>query len=164
MRDILGSAKEHIEKRKVEESSYSGARDVVNLCQSKAEKLDELFQKICPADGASRLEKYYKAVKALGKGHKVEDLMEGVLKDVQLLACESGMKTADEKQEEEIIKAITEVSAISPSVPEHVFQEGGLTAYHSGSGTQYNATGGYIAQGDARQYNSAGGPMNFGKE
>jgi hypothetical protein len=43
-------------------------------------------------------------------------------------------------------------------------QETDFTANNSGPGTQYNAQGEYIAQGNARQYNSAGGAMNFGKD
>lgn len=37
-------------------------------------------------------------------------------------------------------------------------------ANYSGSGPQYNAQGEYIAQGNARQYNSGGGPMHFGED
>jgi hypothetical protein len=92
--------------------------------------------------------------------------MKGMLEDVQLLACERYMKMATKAQQEQISKAITEVSAVPPSVPEHVFQETGFTNINSGLGTQtnYNAQGEYIAQGQARQYNAPGGTMNFGKD
>jgi hypothetical protein len=49
--------------------------------------------------------------------------MKGMLEDVQLLACEHGMKTATQAQQEQIAQAITEVSTIAPSVPEQVFQK-----------------------------------------
>ena len=139
-------------------------KHVVEACEKKAKKLDELFHKALLADGASDLKRYYKAVKACGKGNKVENLMNGILEDVQLLACEHGTKTATEAQQEQITQAIAEVLALPPSVPEHVFQETGLTANNSGPGTQNIAQGEYIAQGQARQYNSAGGTMNFGKD
>ncbi|MCJ1265052.1 hypothetical protein MMC22_004927 [Lobaria immixta] len=54
------------------------------------------------------------------------------------------------------------VSAVLPSVPKHVFQKTGFTNDSYGPGTQYNAQGEYVAQGSARQYNSAGGAMYFG--
>jgi len=164
VRNILGSAKQHIDKGDVDEDSCKGVKHVVGACEKKAKKLDELFHKAIPADGASDLKRYYKAVKAYGKGNEVENLMKGMLEDVQLLACEHGMKTATKAQQEQIAQAITEVSAVAPSVPEQVFQEAGFTVTNAGPGTQYNAQGEYIAQGNARQYNSAGGAMHFGKD
>jgi hypothetical protein len=85
--------------------------------------------------------------------------MKGMLEDVQLLACERDMNIATKVQQEQIAKDITELLAVSPSVPEHVFQETGLTANNSGSGTwtNFHAQGEYIVQGEARQYNSGGG-------
>ena len=56
------------------------------------------------------------------------------------------------------------MSAVLASVPEHVSQEAGFTNNNYGSGTQYNTQGEYVAQGSARQYNSAGGAMHFGTE
>lgn len=141
-------------------------KGIIETCETKAKKLDDLFHKALPADGASDLTRYYKAVKACGKGNEVENLMKGMLEDVQLLASERGMKTATQAQQEQIVKAIEELLAVPPSVPEHIFQETSFTANNSGSGTQtnYHAQGEYIAQGEARQYNSAGGAMNFGKD
>jgi N-terminal domain on NACHT_NTPase and P-loop NTPases len=162
--DILGLAEQHIKNGDVDEDSCKGVKHVVMACREKAKKLDDLFHSAIPADGASDLKRYYKAVKAYGKGNEVENLMKGILEDVQLLACEHGMKTATEAQQEQISKAITEVSAIVLSVPEHVFQDTGFTANNSGPGTQNNAQGEYIAQGNSRQYNSSGGTMNFGKD
>lgn len=90
--------------------------------------------------------------------------MKGMLEDVQLLACEHGIRTATKTEQEQIVKAVTEVSAVVPSVPEHVFQEIGFTNTNYGPGIQYNAQGEYVAQGNARQYNSAGGAMSFGRD
>jgi hypothetical protein len=164
VRNILGLAEQHIEKGDVDEDSCKGVKHVVEACEKKAKKLDELFHNAIPADGASDLKRYYKAVKACGKGNEVENLMKGMLEDVQLLACEHGMKTATKAQQQQLAQAITEVSAVGPSVPEHVFQETGFTANNSSPGTQNNANGEYIAQGSARQYNAPGGTMNFGKD
>ena len=164
VKNILGSAKEYIDKGDVGEDSCKGVKHVVKACEKKAKKLDELFHKAITADGASDVQRYYKAVKAYGKGEEVESLMKGMLEDVQLLACERGIKTATQAQQEQIAQAITEVSAIPSSVPEHVFKETGILANNSGSGTQNIAQGEHIAQGSARQYISGGGTMNFGKD
>lgn len=166
VRNILDSAKQCINKGDVDEDSCKGVKHVVESCENKAKKLDELFHKVVPANGASDLKRYYKAVKAYRKGNEVKDLMKGMLEDVQLLGCEHGMKTATEAQQEQIAKAIIELFAIPPTVPKHIFQETGFTANNSGSSTQSNfhAQGEYIALGEARQYNSGGGAMSFGKD
>jgi hypothetical protein len=110
--NILVSAKQYIDEGDVDEDSCKGVKRVVEACEKKAKKLDELFHKAIPEDGASDLKRYYKAVKAYGKGNEVENLMQGMLEDVHLLACEHGMKTATKAQREQIAHAITEVSAI----------------------------------------------------
>ena len=161
---ILDSAKRHIGEEKVDNDSCQGVQHIVEACEEKAKKLDELFHKAIPADGASDLKRYYKAVKAWGKGNEVENLMKGMLEDVQLLACERGMQISTKAQQEQIAKAINDVSTVSPSVPEHEYQETSFTNMNYGSGTQNNAQGENIAQGSARQYMSGGGTMNFGKD
>lgn len=90
--------------------------------------------------------------------------MKGMLQDVQLLACEHGMKTATKAQLEEVVQAITDISAVAPSVPEHVFQEASFTANNYGPGTQnnYNVQGDqYNHSGSGKMYNSGGAPMTF---
>ena len=164
VRNILDSAKQHIDDEDVDEDSCKGVKHVAEACEMKAKKLNTLFQKAIPKDGASDLERYYKAVKTYGKGNEVESLTKGMLEDVQYLACERGIKTATKAQQEQILKTITELSAVLPSVPELVFQDTGFKDDNYGSGTQYNARGEYIAQGSARQYNAAGGVMNFGTD
>ena len=162
VRNILESAKLHLGKGDAGEGSCKGAKHVVEACEIKAKKLDDLFHSAIPADGTLDLKRYYKAVKACGKGNEVEKLMKGMLEDVQLLACECGMSITTKAQEQQIVKAIAEVSAAPPSVPEHVFQESAITNNNYGLGTQHNAQGENIALGSARQYNTAGGAMHFG--
>ena len=164
IRNILDSAKQHIGEGDVDEDSCEGVKYVVEDCERKAKKLDTLFQKAIPKDGARGFERYCKAVKQLGRGNEVENLMRGMLDDVQVLACERGMEAANKAQQDQIFEAVTELSAVLPSVPEHVYQENGFVNTNTGSGTQYNAQGEYVAQGNARQYNSAGGAMSFGTD
>ena len=132
--------------------------------RKEGQKARRDIQKICPGDDALRLERYYKAAKTIGKGDKVENLMQGILKDLQLLACEHGIKTANESRMEQVAVAITEMAALPTSATEQSLQEAGITTFQSGSGTQYNAQGKYIVQGEARQFNSGGGTMNFGND
>ena len=48
---------------------------------------------------ASRVERYYKAAKTLGKGGKVERLRRGILEDIQLLATIKTMTTDGGKKD-----------------------------------------------------------------
>ncbi len=161
VRDILDSAKQNIGKGDTNENSYKAAKNVVEDCQSKAQNLEKLFQSVIPADGASRAKRYLSAVRILGKGNRVETLMKGMLVDLQLLAIKYGMVTETDTQEKELARAIEEVAALQPSLPEHATDETGFTATHSGSGA--------INQVQGDQFNNPGSghiyhaqSMNFG--
>ena len=134
VRDILDSAKQHIREGDTNEDSYKAAKNVVEDCQSKAQNLEKLFQRVIPADGASRAKKYLSAVRTLGKGNRVEILMKGMLEDLQLLAINHGMIPETDTREKELARAIEEVAALQPSLTEHATDETGFTAIHSGSG------------------------------
>jgi hypothetical protein len=121
---ILNASKQYIKEGDVNGDSCKGVKHVVEACQEKAKKLDDLFHKGIPGDGASRRERYFSAVRTLGKGNEVEKLMKGMLEDLQLLACERDMKIATKIQLEQIAKAIAEVSAVPPSVPENGISRG----------------------------------------
>jgi hypothetical protein len=150
---------------------------VVNGCKNKWKTLKDLFDKVIPEEEASRVERYYRAVKTLGKGGKVESLMKGMLEDIQLLAniktitttnIEKDISTATAAQEEKVAKAIKDVAAWQSSVPDDVFQEEAYTFNNVGTG-QYIALGNAkqnISGGESRQYNSSGGSqiINEGKK
>ena len=111
--NTLDSTKQNIEERKVNNDSCKGVKSIVEACEEKARKLEELFHMAIPPDGASDLKRYYKAVKARGKGSKVENLMKGILEDLQLLVCEHGMKTTTKAQQEQILNAIEGMSTVA---------------------------------------------------
>jgi hypothetical protein len=135
--------------------------------------LNDLFEKVFPEDKASRVERYYKAAKTLGKGGKVESLMKGMLEDILLLAsiktmtmsnAERVIQTVTVAQKEKVTKAITDIEAWPPSVPDEVFQEASYTNNNYGAGQQYIAQGGAEQnnfQGNSRQYHSGGGSQTF---
>jgi len=57
VRNILDSAKQYIDKGHIDEDSCKGVKYIVDACGKKAEKLDELFHKVIPAEGNSRAER-----------------------------------------------------------------------------------------------------------
>ncbi|KAK0506982.1 hypothetical protein JMJ35_010682 [Cladonia borealis] len=144
VRDILDSAKRHIEEGSTNEGSYEAAKNVVEDCQARAQKLEKIFQDVIPADGASRAGRYISAVKTVGKGNRVEILMEGILKDLQLLAIKHGMITKTDTREKELVKAIEELAASQTSF---IATHSGSSAINQAQGNQFNNPGsGHINQ------------------
>ena len=163
VQDILNSAKGYVEGGNAGEDVCKGAKKVVEGCELKAEKLNKLFEKVVPADGASRAERYLSAVRTLGKGSRVETLMKGMLEDVQLLGIKHDMAAETDQQRRKLASAIKEVAALQASLPEHAIDETGFNATHTGSGHIYQS------QGD--QFNNPGSghiyhaqSMNFGAQ
>ena len=163
VKSILNSTEQRIKEDKLNDDSCKGVENIAKVCKEKAQKLEKLFDHVIPGEGASHVERYRKAVKVFGKGHGVEKLMQGILEDVNLLAGEKGISSASKAQQEQILKAIKEIAAVAPSIPEQEFQQTGFTNSNYGSGTQNNGQGENVLQGNAQQYNSGGGMMNFGK-
>jgi hypothetical protein len=100
----------------------------------------------------------------LGKGDKVEFLMEGILKDTQLLASEKLMGIADEAQVKKLEEGIEEMREMPSSLQEDT-RSG--TQTHSGSGDNIGHSGsantGNIYARDSSHYQSAG-DMYFGSK
>jgi len=164
VQNIMGLAKRLIEEGDADENSYKGAKDVVEGCKKKAKKLEELFQKIIPLDGASRAERYISAVRTVGKGSRVEALMKGMLEDVQLLAINHGMTTVTDTERKEVAEAIKELSEIPPSVPDSEFHDPGITMSQYGSGTQQYIHGNSYASGGGPIFSSGDHQtINYGK-
>jgi hypothetical protein len=162
---ILDKAKARAEAGSVDDVASMHVKDALGRCKKSASDLDKIFRKVIPVEGAPRLDRYYKAVRTLGKGSKVETLMDGVLKELHLLSIHYGMGAEDHVGKlDEAVKAI---SALEPSVPDRVFDEPS-TSYenvNSGSGTQnnYNTSGGenYFNSGSGHQITGSHTTFHF---
>ncbi|KAK6605152.1 TPR domain-containing protein [Botrytis cinerea] len=84
-------------------------------CKFQASQLKKLFEKVIPEEGASRMDRYIKAVRTIGKDSQVESLMKGILYDLQLLATSFPVKPSNEYQ---LAQAIEEVSKMKSSLPD----------------------------------------------
>lgn len=93
---------------------------------------------------------YQKAAKSIipGKKQKVEDLMKEILAKLQLLQTSRFFKEQMEKRSKQLEAAVSQISALEPSLPE---DEGRFV--HSGSGALYAHTG----SGVQNNYNQSGG-------
>jgi hypothetical protein len=134
-------------KRELEKSS-DATKTIMEDCRNKAKSLEEIFEKVLPGDDAGRAERYLKAARSLkpGRTEKVEDLMKGILKQLQMLQS-----------------AVDRLSELGPSLPDDgkfVHTGSGALYAHTGSGVQNN----YNQSGGERNKQYIGHTMNFGRD
>ncbi|KAG9231305.1 NACHT domain-containing protein [Amylocarpus encephaloides] len=133
--EILCSAKGRAPA--LEETVLEALEPTLESCKAKAESLKKIFHKVIRKDDDKWYDRYKKALSTLGKGDKVECLMEGILKDIQVLICERLKGTATEAQVKDIEVAIKDMKEMSASIPDEAT---GQT--HSGSGDNIGLFGG----------------------
>ena len=158
---ILDRSKE--KAKKVDEASQDALEPILESCKAKAENLNKIFQKVIRKDDDKWYDRYKKAVGALGRGQKVESLMAGILKDIQVLACEKLTEVASEAQVREIKEAIKEMNEMPSSLQDET--GGSVTLNHQGSGSNYaNTAGGFWNSGSGNlTQNDIKGDAHFGK-
>jgi len=150
---LLADAETYV-KDVADEATKVAFTPTLKDCKTQATQLQELFVKVMPKEGGSRLDRYVKAARTIGKGGRVESLTRGILDDLQLLATNFPGVMNPEK-EKKLAEAIKEVTKMEPSLPDG-FEETPAFA-HYGSGAQNNNTGSGV------QHNNSGtGNQNSG--
>ena len=114
--EILHSAKEGTQA--VDETAQEALTLILESCKAKAENLKEIFQKVIRKDDDKWYGRYKRALDTLGEEYKIECLMEGILKDIQVIVCERLKGTAIEAQVKEIEEAIKQVNEMPSSLPD----------------------------------------------
>jgi hypothetical protein len=157
--EILRTAKERA--LALDDTAQEALEPILESCKAKAENLNKIFQKVIRKDDDKWFDRYKKALGTLGKGDKVECLMEGILKDIQLLAYEKLMGIADETQAKELEEGIKEMKEMPSSLQE---ETGGINQNHSGSGDNIAHRGsGNIYAGKAHHNQNTGNVIYGGK-
>ncbi|KAH6696712.1 hypothetical protein BKA61DRAFT_248157 [Leptodontidium sp. MPI-SDFR-AT-0119] len=142
----------------LDETKREAIEPILKSCKAKAEKLQEIFQKVVRKDDDKWFDRYKKALRTLGKGDKVECLMEGIQRDTQLLASEKLMGIATEAQVKRLEEGIKEMKEMPSSLQE---ETGGFNQNHSGSGDNIAHGGsGNIYAGDSH-HNQPGGDVQY---
>lgn len=140
--EVLHSAEEKAQA--LDEAAQEQLEPIIESCKAKAENLNKIFQKVIRKDDDKWYDRYKRALSTSGKANKVECLMEGILKDIQVLVCQRLTGTATEAQVKEIREAINEMSEISSSLPDEAGgvvqtnRDGGDNFANVGSGNIYN--------------------------
>jgi hypothetical protein len=158
--DILRSAEGRAPE--LDDTTLDAIEQTLESCKTKAENLKKIFQKTIRKDDDKWFDRYKKALSTLGKGDKVECLMEGILKDTQLLACEKLMGIATESQVKELEEGIEEMKELPSSLPEEI---GSVNQKHSGSGDNIAHRGsGSIYAGKAHHNQNTGNVVYGSKD
>ncbi|KAK5056856.1 hypothetical protein LTR84_012388 [Exophiala bonariae] len=117
---ILRKAERQLKNGKVEESMLRAIHPLVEHCKLKSDKLSTLLREALAGEDASRFERYQKAIRTIGKGGRVRELMVGILTDIQLLAENRSMGAATEDQFEQLLHAIEDIKKHDPSFPDDI--------------------------------------------
>lgn len=112
---LLEEAEKYIQNSDVEPKTYEALTRVLESCKKRAHELHEIFTKVIPKDGASRIDRYLMAARKLGKGGRVENLVGEIFKELSLLATYFSFPESTKKA---IARALEEVLMIEPSLPE----------------------------------------------
>lgn len=134
VKDTLQTAKRQAEKTTPDVESAAKIEPLLTGCEAKAKDLLDIFKQIEDAEGKSVKAIYRTLVLKLGKAHKVEALMDAIMKDVQVLAADRVFQTATQAQVEKLQQAIEELAKMKPSVPDHYFDAATRGFSHSGEG------------------------------
>ncbi|KAF3484296.1 WD domain-containing protein [Arthroderma uncinatum] len=81
---LLENAEKYVET--VDETTQSTLRPTLENCKLRVTHLHDLFAKVMLEEHDSRLDRYTKAARTIGKSSQIEELMSGVLGDLQLMA------------------------------------------------------------------------------
>lgn len=156
---LLEDAERYVEA--ADEATKTAFTPTLEDCKAQAIHLQRLFEMIIPEEGESRWDRYAKAARTIGKGGRVENLVGGILDDLQLLATRFPEVTTL-RTKEQLAKAVEEVAKMEPSLPDGFEQ---MPAYaHYGSGPQNNNTGVGIQHNNSGtgHQNSGSGTMVIG--
>lgn len=164
--DILTTCKSHIEAKTdpIPDPACKALEKTLDDCDTKVTNLRVIFEKTIPGQSDKWKERYMKALRRLGKGNQVEELMIGLTEDVQLIVNHDAVRSANQPQNEDLETIIEEMNSVTSSVSDEErstmnFSTGGgaqTNNVNSGSGTQY------VSNGSGKQYNAE--TQNFCKD
>ena len=114
---LLKEAEEYTKSPGVDLKTCDAFRRILAPGKKRAQELHEIFTKVLPKEGASRIERYVSAARKLGKGGRVENLIGEILKEMNLLSAYFSFPESTRKA---IATAWEEVLMMEPSLPEHL--------------------------------------------
>lgn len=145
----------------ISEEVCEALEHILDGCDAKASNLRAIFEKIIPGESDTWDKRYLKVLRRLGKGNKVEELMESITEDVQLVVNHNAVQSASAQQNRELENIIKEMKSVDSSVRT---EESSTMNFSSGGGQQTNN----VNSGSGQQINNNGNVgtqyLNPGKE
>ncbi|CAG9998190.1 unnamed protein product [Clonostachys byssicola] len=97
---------------------------LVQACKEKTDKLEVIFDKAAPVEGASPIKKYRRILEHMKNSEKVEDLAKSIFRDLQILTQRWSM---DAVTQSELKEALEKLEQVEPSI-----RDSASTVYGSG--------------------------------
>ena len=140
VRDLFERAQQN--NANLKEDSRQSAEPVLKQCKEGLDKLQALFEKVCPPDGANSMKRAWKGTKAeiLGRNTRLQELWKKIEGCLDLLE-RNGIFDIGDKLDE------------MRKVVDSLAEDGGIKNAHYGSGPQNNNESG-------KQWNQGGGEGN----
>ena len=83
--NTLGKTKQHIEAGGLDEETCKALQPVLQDCESRIQNLNDIFEKLIPKEGSSKLIRGWKAISSLGQDKKVEEIVQLIWRHIPLL-------------------------------------------------------------------------------
>lgn len=176
VRNILDRAQERLNNSEPTDDQRKAILAVAKPCDDKAKELKRIFDELetkCKQDqdvkSWARVRLLYREALRGVKAHRVESLMNDILKGVEKLAWNEVFRLAMQEDLEGIQKAIEELSKVQPSLDDSEFDT--IGTIHAGQTVAQGATAQQNnSQGHDNTFNSgkyvtsgSGHTFNFGK-
>ncbi|KAI1162837.1 hypothetical protein F5B18DRAFT_622353 [Nemania serpens] len=161
LKDTLRASLNGLEQGE-DEASYAALKQILESCKEKVTSLEKIFRAVMVAPGASKPERYATAIRTLGRGRRLEELMSDIVDDMHLLTSNYAVKAATRSQVKEILAQVQRSPVVSsrrrrsPTYPIIASYGTGSQTIHSGNGDVSVTTG-----SGAQLNGTFEGPFNF---
>jgi hypothetical protein len=173
--ETLKLARAQLQSQNISESTKEAINPVLRDCERKATSLNRIFEEISKVEEGGKKAKdwaalaslYRRTVLHLGKAHRVETLMQGILTGLKGLAIHRVFSTENQEQMDKLERALESLSKVEPSLNDSDFDRSGTQLNQDiatgGTGNQFVNEAGYQTNKfGGNDYNTGGAAMYFG--
>lgn len=118
LRDTLQTCHQHFQpvQATLPVDAAESLLKTVQSCKTKAVKLRTIFEETIAGENDQWYERYRKVARRLGKGSKVEELMQSITEDAQNLVNYHVVKSASPELCMKLEQIVTDMQAVEPSL------------------------------------------------
>ena len=153
IQDLLESARESCEERRITEDASKNARPILKQCEEALAELRDIFRKACPKDGENRAKRIWTGTKTIffGRDSQVQKLLTTIQDNLRLLEQKEIYVIGDKL---DALQQVTEALANGEDGKYSHTGAGNIIANEGGSPTNYVVGGSHNRQvNNPRTYN-----------